>query len=63
MTDPAPRVPLPKFLFALAVAVFVTVVGGVVLPLGERPGPDDPPAAPLSTPIPSLTGPPFLPTR
>jgi hypothetical protein len=63
MSDAAPRVPLPKFLIGLAVTAVMAVVGGVVLPIGGRSGPDQPPSAPASTPVPWLTGPPFLPTR
>ena len=58
-----PRIPLPKFLVSLAAMAVVAVILGLVLPLGEPPGPDNPPPAPASTPVPWLTGPPFLPTR
>jgi hypothetical protein len=57
------RIPLPKFLVSLAAMAVVAVILGLVFPLGTQPGPDYPPAAPASTPVPWLTGPPFLPPR
>jgi hypothetical protein len=62
MSTADPRVGLWKFGLALAVATVIAVILGVVLPVGAPPEPRHPLPVPHRTPLPVLTGPPFLPT-